>query len=383
MVSLEQAVAAPFASRQLADLGARVIKVERPGTGDFARDYDTTVRGMSSHFVWLNRSKESVAINLKSTEGLESVMDLVASADVFIQNFSPGATERLGLGVDEMMRLNPRLIICNISGYGEDGPLRDEKAYDLLIQAEVGLISITGSEAEPAKTGIPSADISAGMYAFSGILAALVRRNRTGKGAVLDISLFDSLVEWMGYPLYYADYGGHSPVRAGTSHAAIAPYGIFRVGDGAEFVISIQNQREWESFCAVVLEQPELAADSRFNSVSKRVTNRVALNETIDASFSDLSGPVVESLLRGASIAFARYRNLDQVLIHPQLVERNRWASVESPVGPLNAVLPPIGIRGSEPRMGPIPFVGEHTVQVLAEFRGTAARVNAAQSSQP
>ncbi|PQP08398.1 CaiB/BaiF CoA transferase family protein, partial [Rhodococcus opacus] len=369
VVSCEQAVAAPFATRQLADLGARVIKIERPGAGDFARGYDETVLGQSSHFVWLNRSKESVALDLKDPAAIEDMHALIAGADVFVQNFAPGAAERLGLGAAALRELNPRLITCSISGYGSSGPYRDAKAYDLLIQSEAGLVSVTGSEEAPAKSGIPAADIGAGMYAFSGILSALYDRERTGEGTDLEISLFDSLVEWMGYPLYYSEYGGTPPARTGTSHAAIAPYGAFTVGDGSEVVLSVQNQREWESFCRCVLRQPELAADSRFETGSARVANRKQLHDEIDAVFSTLTVEELETRLEEGKIAHARQRTLPEVADHPQLTARQRLTTVESPAGPITAILPVITFPGRAPRMDPIPAVGQHTDAVLNELR--------------
>jgi itaconate CoA-transferase len=363
VVSCEQAVAAPFATRQLADLGARVIKIERPGTGDFARGYDETVNGLSSHFVWLNRSKESLALDLKTDAAV--VLRLLERADVFVQNFAPGAAERLGLGAAVLRARFPRLITCSISGYGASGPYRDAKAYDLLIQSEAGLVSVTGTADEPAKAGIPAADIGAGMYAFSGILAALYDRERTGAGTDLEISLFDSLVEWMGYPLYYTGYGGAPPGRTGTSHAAIAPYGTFTAGDGTEVVLAIQNEREWDSFCAEVLRRPELAADARFDTGARRVAHRCALHAEIDAVLGALGGDEVTARLAGARIAHARRREVAEVLDHPQLSARDRWTTVGSPVGPLRALLPPIGLPGRPPRMDPVPAVGEHTEEIL------------------
>lgn len=368
VIACEQAVAAPLATRHLADLGARVIKVERPGTGDFARGYDETVHGMSSHFVWLNRSKESITLNLKHPDAREVVHRLIAGADVFIQNFAPGAAERLGLGAEELRARHPRLITCAISGYGSSGPYRDAKAYDLLVQAEAGLVSVTGSEERPAKSGIPAADIGAGMYAFSGILTALYERERTGVGAAMEISLLDSLVEWMGYPFYYAEYGGTPPARTGTSHAAIAPYGTFTAGDGTDIVLSVQNEREWASFCQHVLDRPELATDERFDTGSRRVAHRRALEEHIAEVFSGLTGEQVQRRLAAARIAHARQRGVHEIGGHPQLVARDRLTEVESPVGPLTAVLPAIGLRGRPPRMGPIPALGEHTDTVLEEL---------------
>jgi itaconate CoA-transferase len=365
VVSCEQAVAAPLATRHLADLGARVIKVERPGGGDFARGYDETVRGLSSHFVWLNRSKESIALDLKDPGAIETMMALLARADVFVQNFAPGAAERLGLGAAALRARFPRLITCSVSGYGGDGPYRDAKAYDLLIQAEAGLLAVTGTEEHPAKSGIPAADIGAGMYALAGILAALYERQRTGQGTEVEVSLFDALTEWMGYPLYYAGYGGTPPARTGTHHAAIAPYGTFAAGDGSEVVLAIQNEREWVQFCAVVLEQPELATDPRFDTGSRRVANRPALHDAIEAVFHGLTGDEVTARLAQARIAHGKRRELDDVLAHPQLEARDRWAKVDSPAGPLRALRPPIDLAGRAARMDPIPTVGQHTEEIL------------------
>ncbi|HYH29713.1 MAG TPA: CaiB/BaiF CoA-transferase family protein [Pseudonocardia sp.] len=363
VVSCEQAVAAPFATRQLAELGARVIKVERPGSGDFARDYDSTVNGLSSHFVWLNRSKESLALDLKADTGV--MARLLGRADVFVQNFAPGAAERLGLGHEALRARHPRLITCSISGYGPSGPYRDAKAYDLLIQSEAGLVSVTGTADEPAKSGIPAADIGAGMYAFSGVLAALYDRERTGAGTHVEVSLFDALVEWMGFPLQYTAGSGTPPPRTGTSHAAIAPYGTFAAGDGAEVVLGIQNEREWQAFCATVLRRPELAADERFRTGALRVRNRPALHAEIDAVFSGLTGTEVVARLSGARIAHARRREVAEVLEHPQLAARDRWTEVGSPAGPIRTLLPPITLEGRPPRLDPIPAVGEHTEAIL------------------
>lgn len=366
VVSCEQAVAAPLATRHLADLGARVIKIEREGSGDFARDYDETVHGMSSHFVWLNRSKESVTLDLKSDDGRATMLRLLDRADVFVQNFAPGAAERLGLGAAALRERYPRLVTCSISGYGSSGPYRDAKAYDLLIQSEAGLVSITGTEDAPAKSGIPAADIGAGMYAFSGILSALYERERTGQGTDLEVSLFDSLVEWMGYPLYYAGYGGTAPQRTGTSHAAIAPYGTFSAGDGTDVVLSIQNEREWATFCEVVLRRPEVATDPRFASGRARVENRPDLHAEIDTVLAGLTGDELVARLVEARIAHARQREVGEVLEHPQLAARGRWTEVGSPVGPLRALQPPITVAGRTARMDPVPAVGEHTGAVLA-----------------
>jgi itaconate CoA-transferase len=368
VVSCEQAVAAPFATRQLAELGARVIKIERPGTGDFARAYDGTVRGLSSHFVWLNRSKESLALDLKADagpDGADVLRRLLARADVFVQNFAPGAAERLGLGHETLRARHPRLITCSISGYGSTGPYRDAKAYDLLIQSEAGLVSVTGTADEPAKSGIPAADIGAGMYAFAGILAALYDRERTGEGTHIEVSLFDALVEWMGFPLQYTAGSGAPPPRTGTSHAAIAPYGTFAAGDGAEVVLGIQNEREWVAFCATVLRRPELAVDERFRTGALRVEHRPALHAEIDDVFTRLTGAEVIARLADARIAHARRREVAEVLEHPQLLARNRWTEVGSPAGPIRTLLPPIMLPGRAPRMDPVPDVGEHTDAIL------------------
>ena len=362
VVACEQAVAAPFATRQLAELGARVIKIERPGTGDFARDYDAAVGGQSSHFVWLNRSKESVALDLRIEA--EVVHRLLERADVFVQNFAPGAAERLGLGADALRARYPWLVTCSISGYGPTGPYRDAKAYDLLIQSEAGLVSVTGTADEPAKAGIPAADIGAGMYAFSGILAALYDRERTGVGTHVEISLFDALVEWMGFPLQYTAGSGAPPTRAGTSHAAIAPYGTFRAGDGAEVVLGIQNEREWVAFCVQVLERPELATDPRFDTGARRVAHRPALHAEIAAVLAGLTAEELDARLTTARIAHARRREVAEVLEHPQLAARDRWVTVDSPGGPVRTLLPPITLPGRAPRLDPIPAVGEHTAAI-------------------
>ncbi|KDN18557.1 CaiB/BaiF CoA transferase family protein [Amycolatopsis rifamycinica] len=368
VVSCEQAVAAPLATRHLADLGARVLKIERPGSGDFARAYDETVHGLSSHFVWLNRSKESVTLDLKSDAAAGVMAALLDRADVFVQNFAPGVAERLGLGAAAVRATRPRLITCSVSGYGSTGPYRDAKAYDLLIQSEAGLVSVTGSAAEPAKSGIPAADIGAGMYAFSGILSALYDRERTGEGTELEVSLFDSLVEWMGFPLYYAGYGGTPPPRTGTSHAAIAPYGTFAAGDGTEVVLAVQNDGEWAAFCEHAVARPDWVTDPRFATGSARVVNRAALEGEIDAIFATLTGPELEARLTAGRIAHARRRDLPDVLAHPQLTARNRFADVATPAGPIRATLPPITVPGRPPRMDPVPELGEHTDAVLTEF---------------
>ncbi len=377
VVSVEQAVAAPFATRQLADLGARVIKIERPGTGDFARAYDATVRGLASHFVWTNRSKESLAIDLKQPAAADVLRRLLARADVFVHNLAPGAVARLGFGSADLRAVHPRLITCEISGYGTSGPYRDKKAYDLLVQSEAGLVSITGTEETPAKVGISIADIAAGMYGFASILAALLQRERSGAGTAIEVSLFDALAEWMGYPAYFAGYGGEAPARTGARHAAIAPYGPYAAGDGKTVYLGIQNEREWARFCARVLEQPALAADERFASNSLRVQHQEALSAIIAAAFAPLTAAAVVERLDAAGIANARMNTVGEFLDHPQLAARRRWRDVDSPAGPLRALLPPYDLEGVEPVMGPIPEVGQHTDAILEELGVDAATVAA------
>jgi itaconate CoA-transferase len=376
IISIEQAVAAPFATRQLADLGARVIKIERPDVGDFARGYDETVKGMASHFVWLNRSKESLTLDLKHPQARQIVQQLLEKADVFIQNLAPGAAERLGLGPEQLSERYPRLIVCSVSGYGSSGPYRDKKAYDLLVQCETGLVSVTGTPETPSKVGISIADTAAGMYAFTGILTALYQRERTGRGTVLDISMFEALGEWMGYAAYYAAYGGTPPPRTGASHATIAPYGPFRAGDGKQVNLGLQNEREWVQFCKIVLEQPEMASDSRFDSNAKRVANREALHAMIDAVFSQLTIDQVIARLERAQIANARMNSMQEFWDHPQLQARERWREVNSPVGPLKALLPPVTMRDVEPRMDPIPALGEHTEPILRSLGYQDEQIN-------
>jgi itaconate CoA-transferase len=368
VVSVEQAVAAPFATRQLADLGARVIKVERPGVGDFARGYDETVKGMASHFVWLNRSKESLALDLKRDGAKEALRKLIAGADVFVQNLAPGAAERLGFGAEELRGEHQRLVYCSVSGYGEGGPYTKKKAYDLLVQCEAGLVSITGTPETPSKVGISAADIAAGMYAYSGILSALLRRERTGEGATLKVSMLEALGEWMGFPAYFAGYGGEEPRRSGASHAAIAPYGPFGCGDGEVVFLGIQNEREWRRFCDEVLGREGMAEDERFDKNSKRVQYRNELHAEIERVFSGFSSEEIIVRLEGAGVANARMRTVRQFLEHPQLEARNRWREFGSPVGPLRGLLPPATLAGVEPVMTPIPEVGEHNEKILSEL---------------
>lgn len=368
VVSLEQAVAAPFATRQLADLGARVVKVERPGVGDFARGYDETVKGLSSHFVWLNRSKESLTLNLKQPEAKDILNRLLERADVFIQNLAPGAAERLGFGAAKLRGKHPRLIVCDVSGYGSSGPYRDKKAYDLLLQCETGLVSITGTPDTPSKVGVSIADIACGMYAYTGILTALYVRERTGEGAAFEVSLFEALGEWMGFPAYFTAYGGEQPPRTGASHAAIAPYGPFAAGDGKAVFLGIQNEREWARFCETVLKQPEVATDPRFDSNSKRVANGEDLRAIIEGVFQSSTADGIIEQLDAAQIANARMNTVQEFVDHPQLTARDRWREVSSPVGPLRALIPPTTMQGVESFMGPIPDVGEHTDAILAEL---------------
>ena len=368
VVSLEQAVAAPFATRQLADLGARVIKVERPGVGDFARGYDETVKGLSSHFVWLNRSKESLTLDVKQPEAKDILNRLLERADVFVQNLAPGAAERLGFGAAKLRGHHPRLIVCDVTGYGSSGPYRDKKAYDLLLQCETGLVSITGTPDTPSKVGVSIADIACGMYAYTGILTALYVRERTGEGAAFEVSLFEALGEWMGFPAYFTGYGGRQPLRTGASHAAIAPYGSFATGDDEAVFLGIQNEREWASFCATILKRPEVATDPRFDSNSKRVANGEDLRTIIEGVFQGSTADGIVEQLDAAQIANARMNTVQEFVDHPQLTARERWREVSSPVGPLRALIPPVTMQGVESFMGSIPDVGEHTDAILAEL---------------
>ena len=382
VISMEHAIAAPFCSRQLADLGARVIKVERPEVGDFARNYDQRVAGMSSHFVWTNRSKESLTLDIKQPLALDAMMKLLSTADVFIQNLAPGAASRLGLGYENLKKLNPRLIVCDISGYGNDGPFRDKKAYDLLIQSEAGFLSVTGTKDTPSKAGNSIADISAGMYAYTNILSALLLRNQTQEGSHIDISMLESLGEWMGFPMYYAYQGATPPSRNGASHATIYPYGPFPVGKNDTVMLGLQNEREWQVFCEKVLFQPELAKDSRFSNNSLRHENRNALKALIDQCFSTLTITQVEERLDVAQIANARMNDMAGLWDHQQLKARNRWQPVGSPVGEIPALLPPGKNSAYEYRMDPIPAIGEHTEQILAEIGFSVEQITEMRSSK-
>jgi itaconate CoA-transferase len=368
VVSLEHAIAAPFCTRQLADLGARVIKVERPGAGDFARAYDSRVKGQASHFVWTNRSKESLTLDLKQPAALATLKDLLGQADVLVQNLAPGAAARMGLSFGALSPLHHKLIVCDISGYGEDGPYRDKKAYDLLIQSEAGMLSITGTPDEPSKAGNSMADIAAGMYAYTGILSALLLRGKTGQGSHIDVSMLESLAEWMGYPLYYAFEGAPPPPRTAASHASIYPYGPFQAGDGGTVMLGLQNEREWKLFCEVVLQDAGLAGDARFDSNAKRNEHREALKALILATFASLNTAEVVARLDKAQIANARMNSMAEVWAHPQLKARARWQSVGSPAGAIPALLPPGRNSAFDYRMDAIPAVGEHTDAILREL---------------
>jgi itaconate CoA-transferase len=376
VVALEQVIAGPFATRQLAELGARVIKIERPGAGDAARSYDRTVNGQSSHFVWTNRSKESIALDVKHPAAGAILAKLMERADVFLQNLAPGAVERLGLGAQALRARHPKLVWCGISGYGPSGPYAEKKAYDLLVQCEAGLLSVTGTAAAPAKAGIPVADIAAGMYAFSSILAALIRRLRTGEGGTLDITMFEALGEWMGFPAYFAAYSGSAPARSGAHHATIAPYGPFATGDGATVFLSVQNEREFARFCDLVLGDAVLARDSRFSTSPARLANREALHRRIDEVFSTLSADQVVERLEAADIANARLNTMEEFWRHPQLVARERWSKVPSPGGSIDALKPPFNLSGFEPRMDAVPAVGAHTRSVLIDLGYTNTEVD-------
>ncbi|KAJ9151910.1 CoA-transferase family III [Pleurostoma richardsiae] len=364
----EHAIAAPFCTRQLADLGARVIKVERPDVGDFARQYDTRTRGLASYFVWANRSKESLALNLKSPRDMRALRALVAKADVLVQNLAPGASGRLGLSYEALREQHPKLIVCDISGYGSSGPYRDKKAYDLLVQSEAGMLSVTGQPDAPAKVGISIADISAGMYAYSNILAALLRRGKTGQGSHIDISMLEAMTEWMSYPLYYAFDGAPGPNRAGAAHGSIYPYGPFETGDGSSVMLGVQNEREWAALCAQVVGDAELAKDPRFASNSLRSQNRDALKSIICASLSGLAAEEVLAKLDAAGIANAKVNDMHGVWAHKQLRARGRWTEVDTPAGRIPALLPP-GVADAEgTRMDAVPALGQHTDAILAEL---------------
>ncbi len=376
VVALEQAVAAPFCSRQLADLGARVIKIERPKVGDFARDYDQTVKGQSAYFVWLNRSKESLTLDVKHPKAAEILGKLIAGADVFIQNLAPGAAKRLGLGADVLRAKHPRLIVCDISGYGDSGPYAKKKAYDLLVQSEAGVLSLTGTPDSPAKVGISVTDIGTGLHAYAAILGALYNRERTGVGTRIDLTMFETMAEWMGHPLYYTHFSGQAPRRSGPDHATIVPYGRFRTKDG-DVLFGIQNEREWASFCDKVLGRPELARDPRYDNNSKRTAARTEVVALIENTFASWTSEEVVAKLDAADIANSRLNTPDQVWDHPQLQARKRWREVDTPAGPIPALLPAATFEGFEARMDPVPAVGQQTDSILAELGYDASGIAA------
>ena len=381
VVSLEHAIAAPFCTRQLADLGARVIKVERPGAGDFARAYDSRVKGQASHFVWTNRSKESLTLDLKQPGALAALKALLCRADVLVQNLAPGAAARMGLGYEALSAAHPGLIVCDISGYGEDGPYRDKKAYDLLIQSEAGFLSVTGTPEAPSKAGNSVADIAAGMYAYTNILSALLLRARTGKGSHIDVSMLESLGEWMSYPLYYAFDGAPPPPRTAAAHASIYPYGPFAAGDGATVMLGLQNEREWKAFCSVVLQDAALAVDPRFDSNARRNEHRETLKAIILDLFGKLSAEQVVARLDEAQIANARMNDMAGLWAHPQLAARQRWQTVGSPAGDIPALLPPGRNNTFDYRMDPVPAVGQHTEAILRELGQTEVEIAALRAS--
>ncbi len=376
VLSLEQAVSAPFATRQLADLGARVIKVERPDVGDFARNYDTRVSGLASYFVWLNRSKESLTLDVKHPEAKTILARLLTKSDVLVQNLVPGAAGRLGLSAPVLREQHPRLIVCDISGYGDDGPYRDKKAYDMMLQAESGLLAATGIAEAQARTGFSAADISAGMYAYSNILSALLLRGRTGQGSHIDVSMLETIVEWMGNPLYYTYQGAAPAPRAGAFHPSVQPYGPFRAGDGREVMLAVQNEREWSVFCSEVLGQPQLKDDVRFASNVLRATNRQVLVGVIEAAFSGLTSTQVVAMLDKAGIATANVNTVDQLWSHPQLAARQRWREIGSPVGTIPALLPPGRNDAYDYRMDAVPGIGQHTDAILDELGYTGAEIS-------
>ncbi len=382
VVSLEHAIAAPFCTRQLADLGARVIKVERPGAGDFARAYDQRVDGEASHFVWVNRSKESLTLDLKQPAALAVLRELIAGADVLVQNLAPGAAARMGLGWETLHAAHPALVVCDISGYGEDGPYRDKKAYDLLIQSEAGFLSVTGTPEAPCKSGNSIADIAAGMYAYTGVLAALLQRGRTGEGSHIDVSMLESLAEWMGFPMYYAYQGASPPPRSAASHATIYPYGPFAAGDGGTVMLGLQNEREWRVFCERVLLRPQLASDPRFDTNARRNAQRGALEALILETFAALSTAQVLERLDAAQIANARMNDMADLWSHPQLRARGRWRDVGSPAGPIPALLPPGRQSAFDYRMDPVPSVGEHTEAILRALGRDADAIAALRATE-
>ena len=382
VLAFEHAVAAPVCTRHLADLGARVIKIERPGAGDFARGYDKRVNGLSSYFAWANRSKESLTLDIKHPDARPILDGLIERADVIVQNLAPGAAARLGLSFETLSRKHPRIIVCDVSGYGADGPYRDKKAYDLMVQAEAGLLSVTGTPEAMARAGFSAADTSAGMYAYSSVLAALLLRERTGKGSHIDVAMFETLTEWMGNPMYYT-YGGQPPApRTGAFHPSVVPYGPFPVGDGRKVMMGLQNEREWATFCREVIGDPALETDARFASNTLRTENRAALEARIGEVFSRLTAEELEARLDRANLATARVNTPADLWQHPQLQARGRWKEVPSPVGPVAALLPPGSNSAFEPRMDPIPALGQHTDAILSELGFDAAKIAALRAAE-
>ncbi|MCC9307249.1 CoA transferase [Kitasatospora sp. RB6PN24] len=375
VIAVEQAVAAPLATRHLADLGAAVVKVERPDGGDFARGYDRSVHGMASHFVWLNRGKESLTLDLKSPDGRAVLADLVATADVFVQNLAPGAAARLGFGSGELRARHPRLTTVDLSGYGSGGPYRDKRAYDMLIQAESGLASVTGPPERPAKTGVPSSDIAAGMYALTATLGALVGRASTGQGSAIEVSMFEATAEWLGHQLHHTQGTGRSPGRAGLSHPAIAPYDAYPTADGREVLIGIQNDREWARFAAGFLERADLADDPEWSTNVARVRRRRLVDALVGGRTATMTADEVVERLDPLAIASARLNEVGDLLHHPQLAARSRWRTVATPVGDVRALLPPFTFAGVELPMGPVPALGEHTDSVLRRLGYSKERV--------
>lgn len=383
VVTLEHAIAAPFATRQLADMGARVIKIERPGVGDFARGYDERVRGLASHFVWTNRSKESLTLDVKHHEAQKILMRLILEeADVVVQNLAPGAAARLGLSYEALSKVKPGIIVCDISGYGSDGPYRDKKAYDLLIQSEAGFVSVTGTPDMPSKAGPSIADIAAGMYAYTNIMAALMHRQQTGQGQRIDISMLESLGEWMNYPLYYAFEGATPPPRTGASHATIYPYGPFAAGDGKTVMLGLQNEREWKVFCDKVLLQPDLAGEERFSTNARRSAEREALSSLILQAFAALTAEQVAQRLDEAGIANAQVNTMAEVWAHPQLQARGRWTEVDTPKGVVPALVPPGSWQHGAARMDAVPALGQHTDAVLTALGYSAVQIAALRNEE-
>ena len=381
VLALEQAVAGPLCTRHLGDLGARVIKIERPGGGDFARGYDTTVHGLSSYFVWLNRGKESITLDLKQPAALAVLGQLVERSEVIVQNLAPGAADRLGAGAAHVLDQFPDKIYCSISGYGDAGPYQYRKAFDLLLQGETGVIATTGSGEEMAKIGISVGDIGAGVYGAMATLAALLERGRTGRGRHVQTSLFDALAEWMGYPLYYTMHGGSPPARAGVRHATVVPYGAYRCGDGDQVLLAVQTEQQWASFCTDVCGHPEWIADERFNSVTKRRLNREVLERAIEDAFSACDRAEITARLEAADIPYGDLNTVEQFGAHPQLAARDRWREVQTPGGPMSALLPPMSLSDTELAMGDVPALGEHTTAVLTELGYSRGEIDALRDS--